>query len=1427
MRPIFGFLFCLLASACLAQQKPTVSMWVTKNIAPSTKVRVTINTRNLPVVHVSAYRVDGEKWLSRFEDKLSLQPAAMSSIPVKQWDVKVASKDQRPNPNQADTYYSRQINLPPMAPGVYKLVASMKGATAWSVVNVTNLAIVVKRSPRHMLVWVTDALLGRIMPGSKVDLYDRKGAVKKTLTTGQDGAVFASLDPGEERVVVSRGRDMAGLPSAAENPDGQLRAHFQTDRPIYRPGQTIYYKAILRRTLGQVYRVDAGTDWKVELRDSKDNLLEQQRVRTNEFGSVNGSFEIPSEGATGAYSLVISRANNKFEGEDTAYQTITVAEYRKPEYKVETKPVQRRYMAGDTIEFAVDASYYFGAPVPQAAVHYTVRRSRLYFSVRDPNDEYFYGGDGNLYARDTYDENPFVAQETVYTDNEGHAIIRVPADKSAPDSTYSLSVTVEDSSRRQVQGGASVAAYSSAVRVSISPELSYSTLGSLIPLQIRTVDLDGKPIAAKVAIKMSHQQWSEKENKYFTVVDETTTVQVSPNGKARLTLPARKEGSFEIDARTKDSAGRVSVSRTTVYVYGNYEPPKKEKPQPRAEVKLDRKVYRPGDTAKALVTTNMKDWPILVVVEGGEIWDYKVITNPKFSQVYPVKAVTTYSPNAYVSIAQWVKGQLLANSVSMPIPDPAKELKITVTSDKNEYRPGDRATYTVKAKDATGKPVKAEVAVAVVDEAIYALSPDVTTNIYGFYWGLRENHVQTSSSAPEEMSGGAYQRVDTVAPLRQRFEDTAFWNATVKTDESGTATFSYEVPGNLTSWRATARGATMDTSVGVSTSNVLANRPVMLRLATPRQMVQGDRVVLIGTVDNRSTEDHQFVVSLKSEGLAMDGSSSLEISVPAKSQRTVEWQLDATKLPENGKGVLIGQVVAQDAGSQRADYSDALQVSVPIVPAGIRERVLLGGAMTGTAKAILSLPTDRIEPSSVVKISVSGGAGSEGRAAADRMANYPRYSTPDTANALWMASVIGLKNTDKPVKEAIAYLSRTEQSDGWGWWERSSAEPAITAKVLWSLANAKANGLTISDRMLDAARAGANARYDATNLWEHRALLAASLLRSGDKRGMERVEEVLRRGESMSPFARLRLADALARAGKTEVASSLLEGALKDLSDGPTEAYFPSGSGIGWSASSVEATAQGLVVLGLLDRDADLQVRLVRYLLNPDNAGWRSSDEETMIGYALTTYAAKHPDAQKVGSVTVRINGVDVETSRAKVGDIVLATLPRAALKTGDNVIELSRTEAGETFYTVDAAIYRPEFTETSKGVRVLRRFEVQNGAGIWTELDRTVKAGEPVRCTVVCWGDSIPDAVCIVEPIPAGFEFTESQSGVWGREEVRDGAVIHYIENSGEPQTFVYFLRAESEGRLTVLPAQAEYLRRPSDRGHSNADHVTVKAVK
>jgi uncharacterized protein YfaS (alpha-2-macroglobulin family) len=1391
----------------------TVHFAVTKDVAPSSKIRLVVNTENLREIHLSVTRIDAVKWLT-FESPKNIAPNS-SRAPLRKWELRIAQKDGPPNPNQADSYYYRQINLPPLSPGVYLLRSSDGDKPAWAVVNVTDLAVVVKRSPEHALVWVTDFKSGRVIPNASVSYYRSNGQRVKTVETKSDGATLFSLPPSEGTILVSRRKDVAGIPSSQGDPDGRLVAHFQTDRPIYRPGQSVSFKALLRRTFGQGYSVSSGKMCTVQLRDPKDNPIDELRLTSTSMGSVAGTFSIPSEAMTGAYSLVLTT------GPDTAYQSITVAEYRKPEFKVEVHPLKKRLLAGEELVFELDAGYFFGAPTPGAQVRYTVRRSNMSFWGADSTSGAFYSGDGNLYPQDTYRANPFVASDTAFTDSNGKLLIRVKTDKDAPDSTYDIECTVTDSARRQVDGGASEPVYSANIRVGLASTLQWASLGSLAPVRIRVADLDGAPKAARVELEIKKPVYDDKTGEYREVLVTRTSVSVPASGVYTIQLPAKEAGELRIYARAKDDTGRFAKALMGIYVEGDYQAPAKEVEQPKVEVRLDRREYAKGDNAKAMVTTNHPHTPVLEVLEGGDIWNYRVLSDPNRVETWTFPIDLKLSPNAYVSGEQWVKGNLVSANAMLPVPDRSKQLQVAITSDKQSYEPGDQATYKIHTTDRNGKPVQTEIALAVVDEAIFALSADSTDDLYRLYWGLRPDAVSLAASAPEELSGGAYQRISAIAPVRQRFVDTAYWAPSVLTDAQGNASVSFEMPGNLTAWRATGRAVTAATAVGTGVEIVQASRPVTLRLATPRQMVVGDRLTLIGNVVNRSKIPHTFEVRIDANGLDLNDGNTKRLTLKAKSEGKVQWEIEARKMPPSGQVTLSGQVEATD--DPVPDNSDALRVSFPIVPDGLPEQIDRSGSVTHDARALLMLPTDRLEPATLVQVTVWTGFKPAMMAAANDVLNSPRYGSVGATNQLQVAAILGLSRHDDHVRESLALLSRTQKNDGWGWWDNSPADPLITAHTLSVLAEAKMEGMQIYDSLLNPAKEAAVNRYNATNLWEHRAILATASVLAGDSRGSTEIDEVLERGQSISPFAKIRLARGLFALHKTARSNQLVDEALANASQGASETFIPGGEGIGWSATDLETTAEALNLMARMNIDENIQSKLARWLVSSNTESMSLQDQAELVS-ALNQYLRHHRESEKLGQVEVECNGQSFTAKPDPFGQSAVAKIALSALVSGPNHIEIQKSSDGEALFTVTATVFHPVNQESVHGIRILRRFEVKNSGGVWVELNRTIHPGEAVRCSTVEWGDDLDDAVKVTDPLPAGFEYIQDGDESDGYQEVRDGAVLNFVLNSGLPRTFRYFIRAESEGELVCLPATAEYLRRPWAHGNTNPGKLLVE---
>lgn len=1404
MRAFVLFVLFLAASLSFAIETE-VNLYVSRNIAPAEKIRLQINTKNLPGIHLNLSKIDSIAWLSHPTDQ-GKRPTGGKVL--RTLAVRVAGEKQKPNPAPGDTYYSRQINLPAMPPGIYLVTSDGAGkGQRWAVVEVTGLAVVAKRSPKRVLVWVTDFKTGLAVPSAGITIYSSHGSRQSATKTDSQGIAIIPRAPGNETVIVNRGQDYAGLPAQAEDPNGHLVAHFQTDRPIYRPGQRVFFKAALRYTKDQIYAVKPGQAVTVVVKDSKDTEIDRISLKANGNGTLEGQTDIPQEGATGPYSLELTA-----DGQD-AYQTFTVAAYRKPEFKVDVKPTTARSLAGETIHFKVDANYYFGAPVGQAQVKYTVTRSSLSYGSESDEGGY-YSGDGNLYPRDTYAGDDVVADEGGFTDNSGTLDVAVKTDPKAPDSTYRIEVTVTDGSRRQVSGNSALNVFAANIRLGLSSDLLYVPLGKLIPIKVRATDLDGRPVGAKVLLRLIDSVFDKKANKYVEVERARTIAVVTKTGVIEAALPAKAQGSMQVEASAEDGTGRTARASMWMTVIGPFEKAVSDEEEgPTLAVRLDRRIYHPEDKVGAYILTNrptttpkakkptFRASPILAVIEGQDIYGYRVFNTGQRGQTFDFKVTTAHSPNAFVDVAQWVDGGMITNTVLVPVPDVSRKLNITLTPDKAEYHPGDQATYRIKALDNKGRPVSTEVSLTVVDEAIYALSPDNTADSYRMFWGQRPNQVSTYSAAPEELSGGAYQRVSTVAPLRQRFEDTAFWKAVVETDSNGEATVQFEMPGNLTAWRATARAIDGETRVGMARGSVRATRNVTLRLATPRQMVQGDVLTLIATVNNRTGETRTFDVSIRG-GTAGKG----RIPVAAHSEGRLEFQLEA-----NGQTLDL-TAEAVDIATGTAEYSDALRVPVPVVPNAIQERIVIAKRIQGNGTVTFDLPATMAD-GGTSNIRIYPGIGSKIELAAKGVLERQRYGTAVAiAQLMVIAGTPGANAND--IREPIALLSRTDTGTGWGWWEGARVDPYLTAHVLRALVAVQEAHIPVPPRLLESAKNAASYQYKQTNLWDHRAVLASALFDAKTADGSSFLKEVRERGQNLSPFAKISVATSLKRTGDGAY-KDLIEEVERDVSEGPVESYLPVGDGTGWRATEIESNAALLAVA-----DQPLADHLAEWLFNRFDSGWVMDEASTIT--ALRSYLKRHPETRSEGKWEVKFNQMAFPLSKPKVGDWLEVEVPQSLLRSGKNEVSIAGQGSGRVI--IENRVNVPIANENIRGIRVVRRYEVRNAAGTWVETTGNVKAGETVRCTVVVWGDSVPDALRVNEPLPAGFEYLDDDAmGTDARQEVRDGAVVHYVMAGGEPLVFRYYIRAESEGKLTALPAVAEVLRRPSNRGNSAPMSISV----
>ncbi len=141
-----------------------------------------------------------------------------------------------------------------------------------------------------------------------------------------------------------------------------------TDRSIYRPGQTLYFKGITISTeqRKKKYGIKAGFETVIYLRDANGQLTDSMKVKTNDYGSFSGKFQLPQAGLNGEFTL--------FMKDDKGSTNISVEEYKRPKFYVDYEKLKGTYKVNDKIEITGFAKAYAGNNIDNATVKYRVVR---------------------------------------------------------------------------------------------------------------------------------------------------------------------------------------------------------------------------------------------------------------------------------------------------------------------------------------------------------------------------------------------------------------------------------------------------------------------------------------------------------------------------------------------------------------------------------------------------------------------------------------------------------------------------------------------------------------------------------------------------------------------------------------------------------------------------------------------------------------------------------------------------------------------------------------------------------------------------------------------------------------------------------------------------------------------------------------------
>ncbi len=1218
-----------------------------------------------------------------------------------------------------------------LEPGAYYLRAGdVPGDAQRTVYLVSNTNLTLKRAADEVLVWATDLRSGKPVAGLPITMYgkavrehtgdeegleesdqgngevqedDRPAAAGDVLARGStdvDGVFRAPLavavDAWQPIVALS---EMDGRVVAATSSDwsegigaydfnfgydaGQrpYYANAYTDRPIYRAGQTVYYRGVLRSDDDAVYLMPDVQSVHATVRDPDYETVLEADLPVSAFGTVNGQTELSPAARLGGYSIELA-VGPESERDTIANAYFQVSAYRKPEFQAEVVTDKPEYRQGETIHATASASYYFGGPVADADVTWRLVSDDYFFSPKDVEGWWEFIDYDLIEDRYNDAQGEVTSSGQGKTDADGRFSFEVPADISEYplSQVFTLDVEVTDTSHQVVAMRTSAVVHKSDLYVGLQARDYVGERGKPVGFNILALTPESKPVPSQaVDLAFYQRTWYSVREKledggfywtshYTDTLVAESTVTTDAAGEAAAEFIPKEGGVHRLVATAKDGAGNEARSATYTWITGRGYINWRQENNDRIDLVADKKEYAPGETAEILVPAPFAGAEALITIERGKIRDVRRLTLPGNSETIRVPIRSDYTPNVYVSVVL-VKGvgpdsplpQLKLGYTNLAVSTVEKKLDIAIQPDKAVYGPREKVTYAIDVKDHAGQPVQAELSLALVDKALLALADDTSTSLIDAFYGQRMLGVATSASLTEsanrlnqelqaEKKGGGGGLTET-GTVRRLFRDTAYWNAAVVTGQDGRAELSLDLPDNLTMWNLNVRGITgADTRVGSATDDITSTMAVLVRPVIPRFFVVGDTVQLETVVNNQTDKDIQVDVSIATTGLTLTNAAPQPLSVPAGGNAKVVWQAEvpATGLNPPTAPEAFGEVSVQ-MGAKGDGYTDSVEQKLPVYQFSEAQVVATAGQVRAGETEVteqIKLP-DEVDPSQgELKVELNPSLAAAVVDSLTWLRAFPYDCSEQTTSKFLpnAATYLALdkldlrgdrleevkKKLEQVVPVQLQRLYTLQNTDGgWGWW-RDESRPWLTAYALYGMMLAREAGFAVSEdamaRATEYLQNSLNRTLDVRTVSDpNQRAFVLWVLAQRDGIPVSRVLALYDRRSQMSHFGRAFLALALARAGGAEQ-QGRVDGLIADLGG----AARVSATGAAWSedqsdpwtmSTDTRTTAIAILALSQLAPDNPNLPGAIKWLMIERQEGhWETTQETAWAILGLTDY---------------------------------------------------------------------------------------------------------------------------------------------------------------------------------------------------------------
>lgn len=695
------------------------------------------------------------------------------------------------------------ISTPLKKGGAYLLTAEMqKGNTSRIILWIEDFAIVRKQLDKKTLFYLADAESGRPVSNAKLEFFGYElsqcaGTVEKpecvTASFAEfvdaNGCVVVAQDqlPNDKNWLIMAhgaggkiaymGFDRIWHSSFYDQKYNERKVFVVTDRPVYRPDQTVKFKFWITHSKydQEAKSPYAGKKFAIIATNPRGGKIYDKTFTADEYGGINAEFELPADAQLGSYYIYAWH-----EGRSWGGGHFRIEEYKKPEFEVVIESPSEPVMLGEKLTATIKGKYYFGAPVTKATVKYKVLRSNYQERWYPVGRWDWLYGKGYWWFGYDYDWYPgwhswgclrpvFWWWPRSYTPPEVVAEAEVPIGEDGTvkveidtalakavhgdfDHRYEISAEVRDESRRTIDAQNAVLVARKPFKVYAWLDRGYYKVGDTALAEFSARTLNGKPVRGNAEIELFQISYrKKKESVGFEPIEKKVKdwkAEMDADGCAKIQFNASKPGQYRIACKVKDEAQHEIEGAYVFSVRGRRADDKGFRFS-KIELVPDKKEYAPGEKVNLAVNTDRENGTVLFFVRpsNGVCPEPEIIRLDGKSVIREIEVSKGDMPNFFVEALTVSDGKVHTEMREIVVPPENKIMDVKITSSSDKYKPGAEAEAEISVTGPGGKPVKASLVMSVYDKSLeYISGGSNVSDIKDFFWKWRRRHDQSSFS---------------------------------------------------------------------------------------------------------------------------------------------------------------------------------------------------------------------------------------------------------------------------------------------------------------------------------------------------------------------------------------------------------------------------------------------------------------------------------------------------------------------------------------------------------------------------------------------------------------------------------------------------------------------------------------------------------